>query len=311
MKADAPIEHVILDFDGTCTQIPPIFEDYLERFRRGLGDWGLDVSEPDWRESQSIVREHSPQAGWTLGGCPAAPAAADPYILAYEASQLILRRRGKSGPVPPSVNARAYTEAAAAWRDDALTTFTRLLDQGCRLHLVSNSSTAFISEHLRRLFGGQDRVPANLSVQGDAGKFRICEPSWDDQASLSTASLSTGSLSLGILSTKAKAKFAGLPPASGDKLPDRIERPIYLRRGAYFEAINRALSGDFDALERTLFCGDIWEMDLAMPHALGARVHLVTRAPPFDTYSYEKEAIAACGERGKSSPDLLGLFAWF
>jgi hypothetical protein len=296
MKADAPIEHVILDFDGTCTQIPPIFEDYLERFRRGLVDWGLEVSEPDWRESQSIVREHSPKAGWTLGGCPAAPAAADPYILAYEASQLILRRRGKSGPLPPSVNARAYTEAAAAWRDEAITTFSRLLEQGCRLHLVSNSSTAFISGHLRQLFGDQDRVPANLSVQGDAGKFRICELNWDDQ---------------GALSTKAKAKFAGLPAASGDKLPDRIERPIYLRRGAYFEAINRALSGDFDALERTLFCGDIWEMDLAMPHALGARVHLVTRAPPFDTYSYEKEAIAACGERGKTSSDLLGLLAWF
>jgi hypothetical protein len=296
MKADAPIEHVILDFDGTCTQIPPIFEDYLERFRRGLVDWGLEVSEPDWRESQSIVREHSPKAGWTLGGCPAAPAAADPYILAYEASQLILRRRGKSGPLPPSVNARAYTEAAAAWRDEAITTFSRLLEQGCRLHLVSNSSTAFISGHLRQLFGDQDRVPANLSVPGDAGKFRICELNWDDQ---------------GALSTKAKAKFAGLPAASGDKLPDRIERPIYLRRGAYFEAINRALSGDFDALERTLFCGDIWEMDLAMPHALGARVHLVTRAPPFDTYSYEKEAIAACGERGKTSSDLLGLLAWF
>src|SRR5262249_48390723 len=32
------------------------------------------------------------------------------------------------------------------------------------------------------------------------------------------------------------------------------------------------LDGDFDALTNTVFCGDIWEMDLAMPYALGAKV---------------------------------------
>ena len=60
-----------------------------------------------------------------------------------------------------------------------------------------------------------------------------------------------------------------------------------------------------------LFCGDIFEMDLAMPHALGARVHLIDRAAPFSTYAYERSALAACGDRGRSSVELGGLMEWF
>ncbi|MFX6288821.1 hypothetical protein ABTF70_18660, partial [Acinetobacter baumannii] len=85
----------------------------------------------------------------------------------------------------------------------------------------------------------------------------------------------------------------------------------YLRRGAYFEAIHRALAGDLAALSSTLFCGDVFEMDLAMPHALGARVHLVDRAAPFSTYAYERSALAACGDRGRGSVELGGVLEWF
>jgi hypothetical protein len=33
------LAHIILDFDGTCTQIPPVFEKYLDSYRRGLNEW--------------------------------------------------------------------------------------------------------------------------------------------------------------------------------------------------------------------------------------------------------------------------------
>jgi hypothetical protein len=67
------------------------------------------------------------------------------------------------------------------------------------------------------------------------------------------------------------------------------------------------LDGDFDALTNTVFCGDIWEMDLAMPYALGAKVHLLDRTAPFDTCPYERQALAAYG---KTSADLSGLLDW-
>jgi hypothetical protein len=138
-------------------------------------------------------------------------------------------------------------------------------------------------------------VAAKISVQSDAGKFRICELNWDDDASVSV---------------EAKQRFQALPVAYDEKPRPEIERPIYLRRGAYFEAISRVLEGDFDALANTVFCGDTWEMDLAMPYVLGAKIHLLDRAAPFETYAYERQALAGCGLRGKSSADLSGLLDW-
>ena len=249
----------------------------------------------EWRDVQATVREHSPKAGWTLAGCPSAPAAGDPYVLADEATRLILRRRGATTPVPPTVHVQAYDTALAPWREEARDTFSRLVEHGVQLHFVSNSSTTFISRRLRDLFGDNNPVAAKISVQSDAGKFRICELNWDDQAAVSV---------------EAKRRFQALTVAYGDKLLTETERPIYLRRGAYFEAINRVVAGDFDLLTNTVFCGDTWEMDLAMPYALGAKVHLVDRAAPFETYSYERQALVGYGDRGKTSADLSGLLGW-
>jgi hypothetical protein len=297
MQTDSGLAHIILDFDGTCTQIPPIFEAYLDRYFKGLNESGLNVTLSEWRDAQASVRVNSPKAGWTVAVCPSAPAAADPYILAHEAIRLILRRRGATTPVtiPPTVHAQAYDEALASWREEAFDTFSRLVEHGVQLHFVSNTGTKFINRRLRDLFGDGNPLTAKISVQSGAGKYQICELSWDDEA---------------VVSTEATKRFQALPVAYGEKPLPEIERPIYLRRGAYFEAINRVLAGDFDALTNTVFCGDIWEMDLAMPHALGAKVHLLDRAAPFETYRYEKEALVGYGDRGKTSADLCGLLDW-
>ena len=295
MQTDSGLAHIVLDFDGTCTQIPPIFEAYLDYYRKGLNEAGLSVTTSEWRDAQAMVRQHSPEAGWTLAGCPSAPAAADPYVLADETARLILRRQGATSPVPPTVHAHAYEMALAPWREEALETFSRLVEHGIQLHFVSNSSTTFITRRLRDLFGDGNPVAAKISVQSDAGKFRICELNWDDKAAVSV---------------EAKRRFQALPVAYGEKLLTETKRPIYLRRGAYFEAINRVLAGDLDELTQTVFCGDTWEMDLAMPYALGAKVHLLDRAAPFETYCYERQAVAAYGDRGKTSADLSGLLDW-
>jgi hypothetical protein len=295
MHTDSGLAHIVLDFDGTCTQIPPIFEAYLDLYCKGLNESGLNVTLSEWLEAQATVRQHSPKAGWTLAGCPSAPAAADPYILADEAARLILRRRGTTTLVPPNIHSRAYDAALAPWREEALDTFSRLMQHGVQLHFVSNSSTTFITRRLRDLFGDENLVTTKISVQSDAGKFRICELNWDDQAAVSV---------------EAKRRFQTLPVAYGEKLLTETERPIYLRRGAYFEAINRVLAGDLDALTKTVFCGDTWEMDLAMPYELGAKVHLLARAAPFETYCYERQALLAYGHRGKTSADLSGLLSW-
>jgi hypothetical protein len=291
MPADLPITQVVLDFDGTCTQIPKIHEHYLALFLKGLNDAGFTVSPAEWQEAQATVRGHSPGAGWMLAGCPAAPVAPDPYILADEAGRLVLRLRKDARPLP-NINAQAYAATAAPWRDDALDTFSEIVERGARIIVVSNSSSAFISGRLAELLKPRQDLVGEITVQSDAGKFRICELSWPDD---------------GAISADGAAMFGGLPVAIEGLLP----RPIYLRRGAYFEAINRALAGDMGRLSSALFCGDIFEMDLAMPAALGARVHLLDRAEPFPTYAYEREALDEYGERGGNSAELTGLLAWF
>jgi hypothetical protein len=294
MNSRSPISDVVMDFDGTCTQVPKIWKDYLVLYRKGMCEAGFDVTYGDWADAQQTVRRHSPKAGWTVAGCPAAPAAADPYILADESARLILRRRTDHRTVPPTVNEHAYTTVPAPWRKEAKEVFSRFLERGVRIHFVSNSSTMIIEQRLNELLGDSSPMRSKITVQSDAGKFRICELNWDDAVALPLA---------------ATSQFASVPIAwTGDYR--RTERPIYLRRGAYFDAIYRALGGNLDLLPTTVFCGDIWEMDLAMPHALGAYVHLVDRAPPFETYDYERRAVEEYGARARASADLTGLLAW-
>ena len=158
----------MLDFDGTCTQIPEIWETYLELFFNALGDAGFNVSSAEWSEACDAVRKHSPKAAWTLAGCAAAPAAADPYMLADEATKLILRRRNDRRQAPTEINAKAYAASPAPWREEAPDTFAKLIDRGLRLHFVSNSSTVVIAGRLQELLAN----PSSLERQDFSAQRR-------------------------------------------------------------------------------------------------------------------------------------------
>ena len=291
MAADPQISQVVFDFDGTCTQIPVIFEAYLGLYRQGLVNAGFDISEADWSDVQSEVRRHSPEAGWMAGGCPAAPAAADPYMLASEAAKLILQQRHDSRPIP-NVHTPAYTTAVAPWREEMRDILLDLRARDVDVAFVSNSSSSFIRARLEQLLVDRPDVLRDITVQSDAGKFQIRELDWFDESAIAP---------------EARSAFTGLPAAQDGGL----SRPIYLRRGAYFKAITAVLKGNIGRLANTLFCGDVWEMDLSMPFALGARIHLIERAQPFSTYPYELKAVADCGARALRSTDLSGLMRWF
>ena len=79
MKSSAKVMHVVLDFDGTCTQIPKVWETYLELYFKGLVEAGFKITGNEWREACTAVQKHRPMPD---GRWPAAPAGADPYILA-------------------------------------------------------------------------------------------------------------------------------------------------------------------------------------------------------------------------------------
>jgi len=290
------ITTLVLDFDGTCTQIPPVYKEYWEEYRYNLRIGEKKVSTTEWEEARAAVRAHSPMAGWSLGGAQAAPAAADPYILAYEAAQLIYRNRKLVDPklaLPDlySAHKTAYEKAPAPWRESAREIFEQLLERDVRLCFISNSSTDTIKNRLAELFGSISAADRIL-VRGDAAKFLVQEPMWDTPPS------------------EMLELFLSLP-AEANESDASLKRPIYLRRGSYFRAICEVIENERERLSQTLFCGDIWELDLALPAALGASIHLLERAKPFATYHYEHSALADLGQRGQRSRDLDGLLRWF
>ncbi|MEO6733626.1 MAG: HAD family hydrolase [Ferruginibacter sp.] len=296
------IKNVVFDFDGTCTQIPVIHEQFLKRFHEelnkhifALNTYTLEpnpnpVSLQEWEDAKDIVRKNSPKAGWTLAVTSAAPAAADPYILAHEAAKFILRNRRKGKAevdLPFELHSISSAAHEAPWRNEAKEVIETLLNKKINVYFISNSGSAKITKLLKELLG-KDELPPNLKVQSDANKFRISElPLADQQFSLPANAI---------------ASYEALPVLHN---VNACGRPVFLRRGEYFRSICAVLQNDIDQIKETVFCGDIWEMDLAMPHALGGKIHLVKRASPFDTYEYELKAVMASG--GQFSDDLNAL----
>ncbi|HWO17224.1 MAG TPA: HAD family hydrolase [Kofleriaceae bacterium] len=287
-----PFKYVVLDFDGTCTQIDRIYESFLRAYLEELhaANPTGEPPEADWKDALAQVIAASPKAGWTLMGVPStAPAAADPYILAGEAAALLKRQRDAL-VLPDTAYAKAYERNHAPWRDEVAATLQELVDRGLKVGFISNSSTKVIHARLDDLLGAGSALREQIHVRGSAAKFKIQE------IPLATSP-----------AARHLARFERVPAIDLDGAA-AIGRPIYLRRGSYFEALC-ALWSDFGEdgypIAETIFCGDIWELDLALPQALGAAVHLVRRAAPFHSYPYELARVAPAHQ----SDDLASLLA--
>jgi FMN phosphatase YigB (HAD superfamily) len=285
------LRYVVLDFDGTCTQIELAYAGFLAGYLASLehaNGCAPGALQATWDAAVARIRAASPDAGWTLHGAPStAPAAADPYILASEASALLVRE-GALRVVPADAYARAYAANPAPWRPEVHEVLAALVARGLRVGFISNSDRVAIRGRLGDLLNADRALRERIVVHGDAAKFKLVE-------------LAVGASGPGAAH---RARFEAL---DGAVRADGLARPIYLRRGAYFDALCglwRDLGAGGYAIAETLVCGDIWELDLAMPRALGAAVHLIRRAPPFETYPYELAQLAAPHD---ASHDLRGL----
>jgi len=288
------LRHLVLDFDGTCTLVEATQERYMSLYKEMLAaEAGSDFA-AGWDEGWARVQASSPEAGWTtLGRTPAAPANADPYIASGEIVGWLERRwraTGRALPaVPRDLYKRAYAQAEAPWRPEVVAIVEAIVALGVRVTFVSNSATGTISERLDDLMRDRPELRRQVRVFGDANKYVVKELSWDGDP----------------MDADLAASFGRLPAAANPV--EGLARPIYLRRGDYFHALCRVWEDDAMAPPETLVCGDVFELDLAMPAALGCHVHLITRAAPHATCAYELNAVAALGARGGVSDDLHAL----
>lgn len=265
------IELLVLDFDGTLTRVDEEARPFLAAYRAGLRELLGDDS--GWEDAASAIAAAPDAYGWEHEGRIVAPSHADPYIFATSVAQLVLSRRGMINghrAMLEQIFKRAYEHAGIAFRPDARSVLETLVSRAAKIALVTNSHTDAVMKKLRMLGArGSEALP----VFGDAKKWMLAEH--DDP------------------------RFLALPEALAI---EGLERPVLLRRGRYFDVLRKLWDELGTGPDRTLVCGDIYELDLALPAALGAHVHMVGRP---STPAYERDAVLRAG--GSFSLELSGV----
>jgi FMN phosphatase YigB (HAD superfamily) len=274
-------ECVILDFDGTFTDVEAEAIPFLAAYRADFE--ALAPSARDrWDEVRAEIEASPNDYGWMHAGHIVAPSHADPYIMATTTAQRVL---DVAGLLPdPGERALAleklfrlsYARAANVFRPDARAAIDAIVARGRPVYVVTNSHTDAVARKIEAL-GVAHRE--RIHVFGNAKKFVLSDPESIDP------------------------RFASLPETMA--LED-LARPIYLRRGFYYTLLARIEAETGVAPERTLVVGDIFELDLALPSALGYSVHLVARDK---TPEYERKAAASL-PRGRVSADLTSVLDW-
>ncbi len=273
---------IVLDFDGTFTDVEVEGAPFVRTYRAALSDLiGRDV-DADWERAAAEIAARPGRHGWIHGGKIVAPGNADPYVRCTAVAQLIcdaenrLRDPEVRTAIVQAFYQLAYRHTVTAFRPEARQTLERIAASGLPTYVVTNSSTQVGTQKLREL------DPASLErlqVLGDAQKYVVAE------------------------ATDLDTRFDDVP---GERHLDGLERPIYPRRGRYFDALARIWRETGADPDETLVCGDIFELDLALPIELGLQVHLVTGAT---TATYERAAMARLGERASSGERVSDVLA--
>jgi hypothetical protein len=271
------VECIVLDFDGTFTLVDREAVPFVEGFVAGLREIvGGDVA-ARWDETVTRVKADPDRYGWEHGGTIVAPSHADPYILATTVGQLLLAEAGLDARARTehlqALYQQNYPRALTVFRPDAKNVIETLVATSTPVFVVTNSRTDHVSAKLDQL---APRGRSQITVRGDARKFVLGDPENADET------------------------WSRVPEQR--ELPG-LSRPIQVRRGAYYDQLRRIWSETGTDAASTLVCGDIFELDLALPAELGARVHLVARP---DTPEYERRA-ARSRVGGSVSQELSGL----
>lgn len=274
---------IVLDFDGTMTdaeaEAGPFRAGYLDDIATiaGLPRGAVEAMAARF---DAEVAAQPEREGWRFYGHIVAPATVDPYL--------------RIMPV-----ARRVLDAAGVLPDEGLR--TRLLDGVLYKHNYPLTRTVFrpgAAALLRALLPRPAWVVTNSHTEAVQHKIALL-----DQAEGGALAAWQGRVRGRARKYELDPDWAGAPEALA--LPG-LPRPVLLRRRAYFEAL--------DALRREVgvqwsevrVVGDIFELDLALPWSLGARVGLLANAhtPPWE------QAFLQNAPRAAILNDLTEVGAW-
>src|SRR5690242_7199486 len=261
---------LVLDFDGTMTDAEaegrPFRDSYLEDLALIVGQTPGDPEIAGIAETVEDELARAPASHPFLWlGRAVAPATVDPYLRMVPIAHRILDRFGSIA----SATDRSRLLASVLYKYNYAKTLGHPVFRAGAGHvprtlggsptwIVTNSDTHAVASKVAALDRDAPGVAWLTSrVRGFARKFDV-DDAW------------TGA--------PAELAVAGL------------DRPVLLRRRAYHDTLRGVLDEAGASFEDLVVVGDIFELELAMPLALGARVGLV--ASP-RTPAYERAYVTA------------------
>ena len=263
---------IVLDFDGTMTDAEaegaPFREGYLDDLAALCG-----VARDDARlvaivaEVEARLARAPEEHPFRWKGKAVAPASVDPYLRMVPIADALFDAFGKY----PDRAERGAMTGGELYRKNYARTLGKPVFRagaaevlralaGTETFVVTNSHTTAVAdkiETLDRLSGGGVAWLAPR-VHGDAQKFEV-DDAWD------------------------------AVPASL-AVPGLVAREVLLRRRHYHDRLAGLLAGVGATFADLVVIGDIFELDLALPLALGARVGLVVSP---HTPRYELDFVSA------------------
>lgn len=255
---------LVLDFDGTVTDAEeegkPFYRGYLEDLA-ALTERSVEDIMVMAEKFEAEVAADPDHHGWEFDGSIVAPASVDPYLRimpvarkVFDACQVFMNAGDRNRLLDGILYRYNYQKTGIAFRSGAYELLSALRETPT--FVVTNSHTEPVRKKIQALAHADEFDWLLSCVHGRARKYVI-----DDT-------------------------FTAVPRTLE---VDGLSRPILLRRRAYHDVIGGLLKGagvDWDSL---LVVGDIFELDLAMPLAMGARVGLVVNR---FTPEYEKRYVA-------------------
>ncbi len=255
---------LVLDFDGTMTDAEaegrPFRDGYLEDLARLVG---RPIDDPDVRkladdvEAELLAQPASHPFMWM--GRPVAPATVDPYLRMVPIAHRILDRFDAI----PGATDRGRLLGSVLYKYNYAKTLG---------HLVFRAGAG---EMLRALTGTPTWIVTNSDTHAVAGKVAALDREAPGVAWL-TSRVRGQARKFDVDDT-----WAGLDAELA--LPG-LDRPVLLRRRMYHDILRTILEGAKATFSDLVVIGDIFELDLAMPLSLGARVGLVAseRTPAYE-----------------------------
>jgi len=258
----------IFDFDGTVTDSEEEGKPYIQKYQEYLCLLLKMTSEqlsPLLKTELAEITAHPDDYGLRYKGRIVAPALADPYLRMqamagriFDRLKIFLPDRDRECLLN-FLYAIDYDFSGTCFKDGAKPMLRELCStEKILVYIVTNSGTDSVRKKIMTLSGG-DTGLYNLGerVIGGAGKFRLGE---QPEQLAETMTL------------------------------DGLSRPVYLRRSSYYDVLNKLRDQHGVGWEDLTVIGDIFELDLALPFALGARIGLVVNQ---FTPQYEKDFMAA------------------